>query len=288
MNKLFLITSTVIFCSIIAGESRATIQEWNCGEVKNGVYDSNVKCTYDSETSTLVISGNGNMGNYDHVRTGPMINGWYAYKSTAPWKDSSITKVVVGDGVTSIGDNAFMGKIDVQSVSGMKDVTTVGKWAFDHAFALSSIDMPAVTTVDQSAFQGITSLTSVSMPNVQTIAKEAFKDMTNLEYVYMPSNTSIGSHAFDVDPNKNSHYYPLDVWTHCTNDSTTGYKTCGSCGSDMYVQDGTGCVRQCKEGFGAIDGMCVEAEEVKLRYTLPEADAATSDDNENTIEWIFE
>ena len=27
---------------------------------------------------------------------------------------------------------------------------------------------------------------------------------------------------------------------------------------------------------------------LRKRYTLPEADAATSDDNENMIEWIFE
>ena len=31
---------------------------------------------------------------------------------------------------------------------------------------------------------------------------------------------------------------------------------------------------------------CLEV--VKLRYTLQEADEATSDDNENMIEWIFE
>ena len=41
---------------------------------------------------------------------------------------------------------------------------------------------------------------------------------------------------------------------------------------------------KCEAGFEKLDGECV----AKLRYTIPEADAATSNDNENMIEWIFE
>jgi hypothetical protein len=37
------------------------------------------------------------------------------------------------------------------------------------------------------------------------------------------------------------------------------------------------------EGYTSYYGFCT-----RKRYTLPEADAATSDDNENMIEWIFE
>ncbi len=40
----------------------------------------------------------------------------------------------------------------------------------------------------------------------------------------------------------------------------------------------------CMDGYDLSDGICAP----KLRYTLPEADAATSNDNENMIEWIFE
>ncbi|MBR1399764.1 MAG: hypothetical protein IJ564_06305 [Alphaproteobacteria bacterium] len=52
------------------------------------------------------------------------------------------------------------------------------------------------------------------------------------------------------------------------------------------MQAGVGCVDSCWEGYYPTNqGYC---KIIKLRYTLPEADAATSNDNENMIEWIFE
>ncbi|MBR3663021.1 MAG: hypothetical protein IKN67_07075, partial [Alphaproteobacteria bacterium] len=60
---------------------------------------------------------------------------------------------------------------------------------------------------------------------------------------------------------------------------------CGSCG-EKFVQAGAGCVDNCWDGYYPTNqGYC---KIIKLRYTLPEADAATSNDNENMIEWIFE
>ena len=43
------------------------------------------------------------------------------------------------------------------------------------------------------------------------------------------------------------------------------------------------CIGKCTEGYTFYYGYCL-----RTRYTLPEADEATSDDNENSIEWIFE
>ena len=57
------------------------------------------------------------------------------------------------------------------------------------------------------------------------------------------------------------------------------------CG-DGYEDENGMCVgiSKCEAGFEKVDGECVG----KLRYTIPEADEATSNDNENMIEWIFE
>ncbi len=46
---------------------------------------------------------------------------------------------------------------------------------------------------------------------------------------------------------------------------------------------GASCTKCKNENYVLEDGLCY-----RRRYTLPEADEATSDDNENMIEWIFE
>ncbi|MBR1399771.1 MAG: hypothetical protein IJ564_06340 [Alphaproteobacteria bacterium] len=58
------------------------------------------------------------------------------------------------------------------------------------------------------------------------------------------------------------------------------------CGAG-FLLFGNKCIPE-KEGCGdnaeAIDGVCV----YKIRYTVQEADALTSSDNENYIEWVFD
>ena len=64
--------------------------------------------------------------------------------------------------------------------------------------------------------------------------------------------------------------------------------------SDGFLKKNGICIdksRGCGNGYLELDNRCEKEsnmQEIKLRYTLPEADEATSNDNENTIEWIFE
>ena len=60
------------------------------------------------------------------------------------------------------------------------------------------------------------------------------------------------------------------------------------CG-DGYLRKKNTCIPEengCGKDYAAHEGECIEI--LKTRYTLPEADELTSDDNENMIEWIFE
>ena len=62
-----------------------------------------------------------------------------------------------------------------------------------------------------------------------------------------------------------------------------------TCGDDCNNRPTNGDYIECAEGYYAEyrndNEVC---EKIKLRYTLQEADEATSDDFENLIEWIFE
>ncbi|MBR1399454.1 MAG: hypothetical protein IJ564_04695 [Alphaproteobacteria bacterium] len=59
--------------------------------------------------------------------------------------------------------------------------------------------------------------------------------------------------------------------------------SCEECNSGYSLDENDNCTECNKEGYKEIDGYCN-----RIRYTLPEADDATSDDYENMIEWIFE
>ena len=173
--------------------------------------------------------------------------------SSAPWYGKDIVHAVIEGNVTSIGDRVFKRAYNLQDITGTEYITHVG----NTAFALSS-------------------LKSIDLPNVQKIGSRAFKETELLEYIGMPENVIFSEDEWGAGqtPFQNSKI---------PNCHKTG--ECGSCG-EKFVQAGVGCVGNCFDGYYPTNqGYC---KIIKLRYTLPEADAATSNDNENMIEWIFE
>lgn len=107
------------------------------------------------------------------------------------------------DGVTytvkSIGDEAFMYRPSLMSVTIPNTVISIGSFAFYGCTGLTSIDIPSsVTSIETGAFLECEGLTSVTIPNsVTTIGKGAFWSCSGLTKIYIPSSvTSIGSYAF--------------------------------------------------------------------------------------------
>jgi hypothetical protein len=82
-----------------------------------------------SEDSTLTISGTGDMPDYIYVSP---------YKANtfkiAPWfsHKNKIKKVVIEDGVTSIGNEAFFLCSSLASITIPNSVTSIGKGAFSN------------------------------------------------------------------------------------------------------------------------------------------------------------
>ena len=232
--------SAFIFCFIGAGAAFA--ETWNCGPATDGVYSDSVKCTYDEASKTLVISGDGPMGNYSKTSDDG---------SSAPWYGKDIVHAVIEGNVTTIGDRVFKYARNLQDITGTEHITYVGATAFGHAYSLKSIDLP----------------------NVQSVGFLAFYKTSNLQYAGLPEDVIYG------EPVEGKDVFMGSMIPNCK----TG--ECGNCG-EKFVQAGVGCVNDCYVGYYPTNqGYC---KIIKLRYTLPEADAATSDDNENTIEWIFE
>ena len=99
-----------------------------------GKCGDNLTWTLDGD-GTLTISGTGKMWNYD------LIFDNRSFKTSAPWGEcySSITSVVINDGITSIGSGAFGYSSSLTSVTIPDSVTSIGSSAFRGCSNLASV-----------------------------------------------------------------------------------------------------------------------------------------------------
>ena len=112
---------------------------------------------------------------------------------------NAIQKVEIGDGVTSIGNEAFRNCYSLPSVTIPNGVTSIGDEAFHSCYSLSSVTIPnGVTSIGNQAFRNCYSLPSVTIPNgVTSINTQAFYNCYSLPSVTIPNGvTSIGNEAF--------------------------------------------------------------------------------------------
>ena len=166
-RKLRLVSALLAVAMMLAllptaafAEDSTTIK-YDCGE--NG---NNVIATLDTVTGTLTISGTGKMADYD--------------KKPQPWADQrdNIKKLVVENGVTSIGDSAF------------RD--------YD---ALIDADMSKASSLEviKTSFPGCDVLESVKLnEGLVEIGGSAFNSCKNLKKIHIPSTvTAIGGYCFE-------------------------------------------------------------------------------------------
>ncbi len=120
-----------------------------------------------SENNTkLTLTGSGKMWNFN--TTG----------SAAPWTDvmKTITTVILPDGLTSIGNNAFLYAENLKNIVLPASLTTIGEQAFRGCYKLENITLPeGLTTIGEAAFYYCLSFTTVTIPaGVTSIGSQAF------------------------------------------------------------------------------------------------------------------
>lgn len=124
------------------------------------------------------------------------------YGTSNPWKsyNSSITSIVIEDGVTHVGNGTFPQCTSLVSVVIGDDVETIGEFTFDDAGAsLTSVTMGnKVKSIGMAAFLWDTGLPELILSeNLETIGDYAFCRMEALTTITIPSKvTSIGAAAF--------------------------------------------------------------------------------------------
>ncbi len=136
------------------------------------------------ETSDVILTIDGTGAMFDFANANEIDVPWYKYAS-------SVTKVIIGDGITSVGSNSFGGFTRLKTVEIGTGVTVIGESAFRDCTGKSftKIDIPAnVKTISKNAFYN-TSLKEVSLRGVNYIEDSAFKNSNKIKQLLLIPGT---------------------------------------------------------------------------------------------------
>lgn len=171
-------------------------------------------CTWTLDGTVLTISGNGAMADYELI-VEDFGSSSLAY-SSSPWSSSSITDVIIEEGVTYIGNWSFFGFAGgsaLKRITIPDSVTSIGNSAFSDCYELTSVNITDLKAWCEIDFDEYSSnplsyaknlylngklVTELVIPEgITEIKKCAFEGCSSLTSITIPDGvTSIGNYAF--------------------------------------------------------------------------------------------
>lgn len=136
---------------------------------------------YEKDTKTLTVVGNGAMPN----ATSADDVAWAGVRA-------GVQKIVVGAGVTSVGDYAFFGMTYAKEIVLPSTLMTIGKYAFAFSSALEGVQIPeSVTAIGDSAFEACIALKTIVIgPTVTSLGSRAFALCSSLTDATVVANVT--------------------------------------------------------------------------------------------------
>lgn len=117
----------------------------------SGTCGENVFWSFDNVSNTLTISGQGAMSDYNI--------------GEIPWRECDIANIVIGNGVTSIGNNVFNNCSSVVNITICGSVNAIGYRAFANCANLQNVEIQnGVKYIENGAFSGCDKLESIFIP----------------------------------------------------------------------------------------------------------------------------
>ena len=170
-----------------------------------------------TEDGVLTISGTGPTWDYSSLEH----PGWYYYRDR-------ITKCVIQEGVTAIGDYLFYESSALTGVELPNSLNDIGDGAFRSCRNLTAVTIPdGITRINTSTFYYCSSLTAVTIPDsVTSIEGYAFSICSNLTDVYYGGSRVQWSNV-RIDRSGSSNQALGNATIHYAKPST------GKCGSNV-------------------------------------------------------
>ncbi|MGN0534317.1 MAG: leucine-rich repeat domain-containing protein [Eubacterium sp.] len=209
MNKIAKVSAIIIAIALMLSSITVAAEE----TVVNGTCGENLIWTLDKESGLLEISGTGDM---DDGR---------------PWLDEVsfiyIYSVVIDEGVTSIGAQAFSNCQRLISVQLPSTLKTIGDDAFNYCIALPEIEIPdSVTSLGDSVFTNCQKLTYVYLPDsITSMGISVFTWCSSLTSVHLP--TGITALPNDTFSNCKS-LVSFEIPDHITSLGLSAFESCSN------------------------------------------------------------
>lgn len=142
--------------------------------------------TWDITDGVLTVSGTGAIPTYEQTEVS-----YHNYQTTAPWGEyaSQINSIVVGDGITDIGQNAFNG-VSATTLNLGNNVNVIGQYAFAGTNIQNVVVPDSVTNIADGAFGSNANLQSLTIPETTIFDRYMFDNPSSLT-VYCKGNTAL-------------------------------------------------------------------------------------------------
>ena len=159
----------------------------------------------------LNIEGSGDMAAFSSTSNIP----WYNYAGF-------ITRVMISEGVTSIGSRAFYNCTKLNQADIPESILKIGARAFYKCKSISEIEIPrGVSTINSYTFYECSNLRKVTLhENIVSIKDRAFSGCESLASITIPSKTEFfGYYAFyDCDSLSKVYISDIEAWCSATFD----------------------------------------------------------------------
>ena len=239
------VAAICIAAVLIAGKAQPRLETIPASsEIVTGQCGEGMTWTLDRAAQTLTIEGQGKMQDYAAWRD----ERWDDHPH-APWNDyrDEITAVVIGEGVTHIGERAFDSFDKLQSIQLPASLREICIQAF-YGCGLQTLQLPEeLVYIGPFAFGG-NALTEVTLPEgLRYVDRGAFEDMPSLQSVTIGPATRLS--LYTISPV----FADTNVTIHgCANSVAEDYARInghefqsvgtlewtseGQCGDDVYYQ----------------------------------------------------
>ena len=157
---------TMLPAAVYAAQAQSDPMQ--CGE--------DVYATFEEDTGTLTIFGTGAMYDFSGQNETPWTelpivkvvveNGVASIGSEAFYRVVTLTEVVLPESVTSIGDEAFFLCENLETINIPSKVTYIGEFAFHQCYKLNNVTIPdTLTRLEDHVFSGCEAITSIVVPS---------------------------------------------------------------------------------------------------------------------------